>query len=290
MTPDDANPPAYLPFLNLFQSYVIIVAKVVCVALNYRLLMWTSFVRNGRKFRMESGTMTVYLMFHCANASISVLGDIYREIVYDPHQLNNKYVLFWTGILDVSYLAVSPVAVLFITIDRCFVLKRMYIPCGKKYRKRLLVADVVTIFLCYLLCCVVYLAELPLDLTKVARCEQFACLIIKYLNVPQLALKSVISTLNVVCSVAFLYLMNVSAFAKGMSNRVVKYTAITELVFITFPSYAGLLFNIVTGIPLAHYTGQYARMLCSIDATLCSLYFTYVMRQTSTHVNAMGTA
>ncbi|KAI1702809.1 hypothetical protein Ddc_16889 [Ditylenchus destructor] len=75
-------PPAYLPFLNSLQSYVIIVAKVVCIMLNYRLLMWTSFVRNAGKFCMESGAMTVYLMFHCVNATISVLGDIYREIFW----------------------------------------------------------------------------------------------------------------------------------------------------------------------------------------------------------------
>ncbi|KAI1706484.1 hypothetical protein DdX_12944 [Ditylenchus destructor] len=275
-------PPAYLPFLNSLESYIIIVAKVVCIVLNYRLLMWTSFVRTAGKFCLESGAMVVYVIFHCGNATISLLGDIYREIFWDPQQSNNQYVLFWTGIPDVNYLGVAPVVVLFITVDRCFALKKVYISSGKKYRKALLVADVVTIFFWYLLCCIAYLAELPLDLAKVAHCEQFACLMIKYVSIPQLAIRSVFTTLNVVWSMAFLYLLK--------SNRVVTYTVISEMILITIPSYAGLLFNAVTGIPLAHYVGQYGKLLCAIDAALCSLYFTYVVLQKSRQMSPMGLA
>ncbi|KAI1729922.1 hypothetical protein Ddc_02595 [Ditylenchus destructor] len=123
----------------------------------------------------------------------------------------------------------------------------------------------------------VYLMELPLDLKRVSSCELFACLMIKSRSLPQFMWKLVTSCTNLFSCFTFLYLLRNSKNAKIIKNRVVKATMLFEVCFNAIPGIAGYLFNIIVGETPANYVGQYAVMLCYVNALCSSIFYTKVM-------------
>lgn len=88
----------------------------------------------------------------------------------------NPYVLFWTGLgIDVYY-GLAPVALFFLTLERCFALIWTY-----KYhaaaKKIMLVVELMVIAACLAICVGICVVELPIDEEKGSRCRSKKCVI-----------------------------------------------------------------------------------------------------------------
>uniref|UniRef100_A0A915CVS0 G-protein coupled receptors family 1 profile domain-containing protein n=1 Tax=Ditylenchus dipsaci TaxID=166011 RepID=A0A915CVS0_9BILA len=189
--------------------------------------------------------------------------------MYEP------YLLFWMGMFAVNYMVACPLNVLLLAVDRCLSLK-LTINYTRRFRKWVIWVGVAVILGVVMASTYVYLMDLPLDLTKVARCETFTCVLVKYRNLPQLFAKVVFATANVLFSAIFFYLLKKNVQSK-VNDRVVKNTILLEIVFDVIPAYSAFCFNMIAGEPSANYVGQFAITACVLDAAFCAVFYSIAM-------------
>ncbi|KAI1695348.1 hypothetical protein DdX_19624 [Ditylenchus destructor] len=193
--------------------------------------------------------------------------------MYDPQ------ILYWLGIWSGTYMAVAPLAVLWLVVDRCISLKFYgYYKNGRQTEFVLL--GTVTMVALSLASTWMYLLELPLDMSKVTRCETMACTMRKSRSLHQLLCKDILATANILCSLLFFYFVRQngqSNSAKIIKNRVVRNTIIFAVVFDIIPGYFAYGFSLITGESSANYLGQYTVFLCTFDAALCAIFYSHVM-------------
>lgn len=83
-----------------------------------------------------------------------------------PPPLYSPYVLYWTGMLQVSYVAVSSLPVLFLSVDRCLTLN---VPLGR-YRRwvepKIVPVGAVALIVFYVISMAIGLMEIPLQWDK----------------------------------------------------------------------------------------------------------------------------
>ncbi|KAI1726129.1 hypothetical protein DdX_02824 [Ditylenchus destructor] len=160
---------------------------------------------------------------------------------------NAPHAVFWTGIWMMIALIVTPIPVIFLSLDRCLAVK-FAARYTAKVQGRLIRADIAIIIIVYMTGLVFLLLELPLDVVKGTTCITVSCLLKKYkalqITVPKLAL----SLISVAFGCMFLIVVNGKAF--------------TLMIF---------------GIPIALYLGEYSVMLNALESAIISVYYYVVL-------------
>ncbi|KAI1707271.1 hypothetical protein Ddc_14928 [Ditylenchus destructor] len=176
----------------------------------------------------------------------------------DP--LYQPYALFSTGMFMGIYLYAPAVPVFFLTLERCVALKFPVKFNSKFVRRRMpIIATIATIMWCVAIALGFFL-ELPLDVEKVKYCEIASCTNIKYHGASQQYMKISMAVMNVLCTTYFYYAL---------------------LTFKTFNGTQGLL-TVATGESSANFFGNYGMTLFSLDAVICSLFYTRVYLKKNT--------
>ncbi|KAL7074778.1 hypothetical protein ACQ4LE_006167 [Meloidogyne hapla] len=305
----------YVTYLNFGEHIVGLISQLTAIVIITILLLIYNFNVDLLKVKTFSRSMIFYLCVHLFCAIFGIPHLIYKVFWWKPLEAGatnsayDPYFLFWTGLPELSYMALAPFCVLYLIIDRCLALRLL----TDKTNKLLSYLATIFGFLIYCSSLGIYIAELPLDLNKgpfektsfhypgngaknshkqfwkwnnlklVSRCELASCLMLKYRNILQLSAKMVIGTLNVIFCLIFLYLLEKSGNGKNLKNRVVKYTITLEILFNVLPGYSAVIFNVITGTPSSAYIGEFALVFCSMDAAICSaIYLRLFLRQKNT--------
>uniref|UniRef100_A0A915E4K0 Major facilitator superfamily (MFS) profile domain-containing protein n=1 Tax=Ditylenchus dipsaci TaxID=166011 RepID=A0A915E4K0_9BILA len=190
---------------------------------------------------------------------------LYMAIMWRPDRvIFNPYQIFFSGIWAFSYQISEPIAVLFLTIERLMSLGKTF---GYNRRIKMLLAIV----------------DLPLDLDKVSKCTFWSCIIIKYRNLPQQGIKVFFASLNLIFGGIFFYIIRNYKF--NINNRSVKTIVLLELCLNAFPVYVGFTFNLVLGMNLSNFIGQYALLFCTLDAAVCGTLYSLLMTRKKPRLN-----
>ena len=81
--------------------------------------------------------------------------------------LYNPYVLFWTHTFESAYMAIAPIPVFVLTIDRIMALSSFWPnSITSRLRRALIPTAIITIAGCFIAGVLIYLIELPLDLDQ----------------------------------------------------------------------------------------------------------------------------
>ncbi|KAI1713316.1 hypothetical protein Ddc_11969 [Ditylenchus destructor] len=217
----------YLPYLSLAENCLVLMCitstTIALTVLFYRLF----FKPNLLVTRTISKPMLIFLSHHLLNSIFGFFYHFYLVIWWRPVGITySPYILFWSGFWVANYWAINPVAVFFLTVDRCLAIVLI-----NKY---------------------------------VSNCQSFPCLLIKFHSVPQLAIKMTFGWLNILASAFFFYL--IKSLSYNINNRVVVVSVVFECAFNTIPGGLSFLFTMVTGDTLANYLGPIGSTLLVVDA------------------------
>ncbi|KAI1701264.1 hypothetical protein Ddc_17695 [Ditylenchus destructor] len=176
-----------------------------------------------------------------------------------------------------TYLAVAPLAILVLTVDRCLAIK-FHLHYSKSLQTKIVTFGAVIIILATIAFTLAALPELPLNMAKVSLCENVACVTIKIRNQPQLLSKTIFATVNVICSLFFFYTLRKAARGNEsrIKNRAVKITILLEIFLNIIPGYFAYFFNVITGEVSSNYVGQISMLLCTADAAICATFYSLV--------------
>lgn len=179
---------AYIPYLSTIQQLINMICMTIAIVLFANLLAQIAFGRKSA-LRGASGSLIFYMMFHliCTISaypcivyrlldfikgnffhdisvilpSISALQSPDRQLHKDkPDQLG-----FFFNIFSMNYIFVASIPTLFLTLDRCLVLKFKW-TYTKSLRKQMLIANCFVTCCAYLTLTTLSMRELPLQLNK----------------------------------------------------------------------------------------------------------------------------
>ncbi|KAI1704469.1 winged helix-turn helix domain-containing protein [Ditylenchus destructor] len=262
-------PREYLTYLSLAENCLVLLCitstTIALTVLFYRLF----FKPNLLVTRTFSKPMLIFLSHHLLNSIFGFFYHFYLVIWWRADgSTYSPYVLFRSGFWVSNYWAINPVAVFFLTVDRCLaiVLSNKY---GNRAKSIVLMLESVTLAGLYVFSTCFYFLDLPLDLSTVSSCQSFPCLLIKFRSVPQLAIKMTFGWLNILASALFFYLIKNVSY--NISNRVVVVSVVFECVFNTIPGCLSFLFTMVTGDTWTNYLGPIGSTLVIVDAACNSL-------------------
>ncbi|KAI1713334.1 hypothetical protein Ddc_11988 [Ditylenchus destructor] len=259
----------YLPYLSLAENCLVLICitstTIALTVLFYRLF----FKPNLLVTRTISKPMLIFLSHHLLNSIFGFFYHFYLVIWWRPVGISySPYILFWSGFWVSNYWAINPVAVFFLTVDRCLaiVLVHRY---GNRAKHIMLILECGTLAGFYVFSTYIYFLDLPLDLSKVSNCQSFPCLLIKSRSVPQLAIKMTFGWLNILASAFFFYLIKNVSY--NINNRVVVVSVVFECAFNTIPGCLSFVFTMVTGDTWTNYLGPIGSTLVIVDAACNSL-------------------
>ncbi|KAI1696763.1 hypothetical protein DdX_18870 [Ditylenchus destructor] len=270
--------PPHLTYVNFGENIVAVVAEPVTIVLMSNLIYCSTF----KKWKIQGRTLSrSMLVFMCTHLFFAITCIPYSWFIifnwnpnFDPNTVTASYynTLYYLGLMGNNYMAVSPVPVFFLQLDRCFALKMW-----GRARSIVFWLSLVAVISIAIAGIYISLLELPLDIEKVKQCTTSGCVFIKYQGKPQLYTKLVFGTLNFINSGYLFYLLRKHQ-SLSVKNRVVKATAIMEFFFSIIPSYFGIIYVTITGISTANVIGQYVLMSCIVDAAGCSIIYSVLFR------------
>ncbi|KAI1693878.1 serpentine type 7TM GPCR chemoreceptor srbc domain-containing protein [Ditylenchus destructor] len=123
---------------------------------------------------------------------------------------NTKYdmnIFFWTGMLSANYTSISPIPVLFLTLDRCLALRFPLKYNNALIRQLISMCCVTIILIDYIGSTVILLLELPLPIYLIKDCITFGCVPIKHKTYYQLFWKTAFGSIDLLCGIYFFYLL-----------------------------------------------------------------------------------
>ncbi|KAL3120214.1 hypothetical protein niasHT_000244 [Heterodera trifolii] len=250
--------------------------------LAFRLLLLARFRPAVLRVPELSRALVTYLCFHTVGAAISlpynafVMLAFYFDTADARHSAGTIYTVYWLGQWQNSYTLISPLAVLFLTIERCFIIKLATNPTKQaRVERHLSWVGIGTILAAYSASTFIYIDELPLNITNLQLngCESFSCLVLKWGNMPQLFFKCTISILNIVCCVYFMRSLHSVNVLLKMNNCMIIVTICFELCLNFVPALVSIGFKYFgTGL-LSNLSSTCA----VLDALCCTTYYSLVL-------------
>ncbi|KAI1703733.1 hypothetical protein Ddc_16430 [Ditylenchus destructor] len=276
----------YLTYLNFYET----LATLLCILVTN--LFTLNLIRchyRGKtkfcsiKFRLCKSLLT-YLYSHFILSLISIPYHIYFILHWDPDgtEVENLTLFYVLGIWPNVYLAMTPMFVSLLAVDRCLAI---WLAANYTGPFRAIVVGVgrTVILLAVVLNTVIFLLELPLDRSTVATCETFPCMVLKFRFYPQNLTKIVCFVINFGCSFSFFALLRrrtaITGLSKRISDRIVKYTLVLDFLFETLPTIVSSVFIHIVGVPPNNFIGPYAALLGMMNAGICSVLYSRTLLQ-----------
>ncbi|KAL3085626.1 hypothetical protein niasHT_037367 [Heterodera trifolii] len=284
------------------------VCKLITALLITRLLLLARFRPAVLRVPELSHALRTFLGFHLAGAIVTMPYNAYVSIVYytSPgvdksvqHKPSsyNMYALYWLGQWQNTYTALSPLVVLFLTLERCFIIKLATTPATReKVERRLFWAGIGTLLAAFMLSTLFFMDELPLNIMElnVIGCQSVSCVMRKWDNMPQLVIKGTAGILNIFCSIYFLYSLHKLQTSRAMmklKNHLVIVTICFAICLDFFPAFLGIILNIFGSGLLSNV----ASTSTVVDSLCCAIYFSLVFvppswlrRAVANNANAIG--
>ncbi|KAI1715333.1 hypothetical protein Ddc_10989 [Ditylenchus destructor] len=278
---------AYLTYLNYAESWIAVIAHFTATISISHFLFCVHFSKKFSKYPFilkdhPSKPMISYMYIHAIMSTVCTPYKVYIVYKWQPlaptstTALYDPFWLFWTGLWTVDYMTMAPLCVLMLTVDRCL---RLGWPLwyGRWQIQNFVVwTGMSAILVTFLGSTWMFLQELPLDLKKTARCESFTCVCVKSLAAPQTLMKLIFGTVNLSGCILFFYKLRKSSVRGKLKDRVIKYTAIFEILFDMCPAYFNYFFNTITGEASTNYIGVLSGTLTQVDAAICGLLYTFL--------------
>ncbi|KAL3119469.1 hypothetical protein niasHT_008983 [Heterodera trifolii] len=256
------------------------VSKLITALLIAHLLLLARFRPAVLRVPELSRALRTFLCFHLAGAIVTMPYNAYVPIAYytapkntDSIQLPNMRMLFWFGHLQNTYTAISPLAVLFLTLERCFVIKLATNPAKLARVERWLGwAGIGTLLAAFTASTCFYMDELPLNVAKLNEigCQTVSCVMRKWDNAPQMYIKGITSILNIVCCLYFLYSLRTIGAMLKLKNHHIIVTICCAIFLDFFPALVSYAFYILGSGLMSNLAST-----CTVlDSLCCAIYFT----------------
>ncbi|KAI1703702.1 hypothetical protein DdX_14755 [Ditylenchus destructor] len=286
----------YIPYLNVVEQVSNMTCMIVAIVLFSNLLLRNAFGRQNA-LRSISGTLTFYMTYHfiCAitafPCSFYQMIDWIRVLQSSDRQLHKEWadqLGFWFGTFASNYIFVAPVPTLFLTLDRCLVLKFKW-AYTKSLRTKMLVANCFVTCSVYLAVTGMSLGELPLQLDKIMNCIANTCFALRFRTLHYYYTRLVVESINVMLSIYFFIMLrrHHQTAKTSLRTRVVKLTLVADIAFSMVPNYIQLIFNTVTGMSLGVYLGTFATTTFMFHPALCSIMYTRIFLSRSQNTKVM---
>uniref|UniRef100_A0A183BLQ8 G_PROTEIN_RECEP_F1_2 domain-containing protein n=1 Tax=Globodera pallida TaxID=36090 RepID=A0A183BLQ8_GLOPA len=191
------------------------------------------------------------------------------------HTPSTIYTIFFSGQWLITYTAISPLVVLFLTMERCFIIKLATNPAKRERIERWMCrASIATLLAAFSVSTAIYMDELPLDIDnlKLSNCESVSCLMVKWRNLPQMFFKGSVSFLNIFCCFYFLYTLRTFSAMKNLKNHLVIVTLCFAFCFDFVPAIVSIGFCIF-GLGLI---SNVASTCTALDACCCAIFYSLV--------------
>ncbi|KAL3085625.1 hypothetical protein niasHT_037366 [Heterodera trifolii] len=285
------------------------VCKLITALLITRLLLLARFRPAVLRVPEVSRALRIFLCFHLAGAIVTMPYNAYVPIVYYTSPSDNKsvqhkpssynmYALYWLGQWQNTYAALSPLVVLFLTLERCFIIKLVTTPAKREsVERRLSWAGIGTLLAAFMLSTLFFMDELPLNITELydIGCQTVSCVMRKWDNMPQLVIKGTAGILNIFCSIYFRYSLHKLQTNRAMmklKNHLVIVTICFAICLDFFPAFLGIVLNIFGSGLLSNV----ASTSTVLDSLCCAIYFSLVFvppgwlkrRANANDANAIG--
>uniref|UniRef100_A0A914H6G2 Uncharacterized protein n=1 Tax=Globodera rostochiensis TaxID=31243 RepID=A0A914H6G2_GLORO len=283
------NASSYTDFVDLlntgltnaaFKQFTFVCLAITCT-LTMRLLLLARFRPAVLYVPELSRALIVYLCFHCAGAILSLPYNAYVLIKFyygtkSWHTPSTIYTIFWLGQWQNTYTAISPLVVLFLTVERCFVIKLATNPAKReRFGRWMCRASIVTMLAAFSASTCIYMAELPLDIDrlKLSSCASVSCLMLKWHNLLQLFFKCSVSFLNIFWCLYLLYSLRAFRAMKIIKNDLVIVTICFELCLNFLPALVSICFNYFGKGLLSNV----ASTCSALDACCCAIFYSLVL-------------
>ncbi|KAI1718280.1 DAF-16/FOXO Controlled, germline Tumor affecting [Ditylenchus destructor] len=266
--------PPYLPYLNFVENIIGFTDQAVAIGFFSHLMYCAFFVPKKLKVERLPRLMLMYMLNHLIFSCITIPYQGYMAIDWHVENAYNPYMIFWLGLTMNVYMVVTPLQVLFLTLDRCLIL--MFAEYYQERQKRLLfVVCLLCIFGFGAMVYVICLMELPLPLDKVKQCDSYPCLASKSKSLHVFYCKIIFGLLNVILGAVFFFALR-KRNSKQIKNRIIKFTIMAEILFNVLPAWSSALFNNLFADNIANYLGQYVGMCATCDAVMCSIVYSAI--------------
>uniref|UniRef100_A0A183CJ38 G_PROTEIN_RECEP_F1_2 domain-containing protein n=1 Tax=Globodera pallida TaxID=36090 RepID=A0A183CJ38_GLOPA len=168
---DNSSPMELVDLLNsgmtnaAFKQFTF-VCLFISGTLNMRLLLLARFRPAVLHVPELSRALVVYLCFHCAGALLSLPYTAYVLINFyygtnDWYTPQMVYTIFLSGQWLITYTAISPLVVLFLTMERCFIIKLATNPAKRERIERWMCrASIATLLAAFSASTAIYMDEL----------------------------------------------------------------------------------------------------------------------------------
>jgi len=284
----------YFPYLNIVQNSVAVLCALMAISLNARLIYhgWVHQSKSSNqalKVRQLSKAMWFYLSVHLIGCVLTLPYNFYVVCNWRPAPLSpyDPYTLYWLGLPLIAYYTMSPVPILFLTIDRCLALK-VRSRNDNQLREWIFLFGCAILFVAAMGSLTVNAAELPLDMDRVEGCQTFGCLVLKYRSQPQLLFKNMMELLNLLLALYFFRLLSSTSLAMEVSvsgarreillkNRMVKCVLVLEIFFNVIPNITSYAINVMTGVSATIYLGQFPVTFLCINGALCGCFYNWML-------------
>ncbi|KAL3085631.1 hypothetical protein niasHT_037372 [Heterodera trifolii] len=282
------------------------VSKLITALLIVRLLLIARFRPAVLSVPELSHALRTFLFFHLAAAIVTMPYNAYVPIAYYTEKsyddtvqktqpIYNYSVLFWLGHFHNTYTAISPLVVLFLTLERCFVIKLATKPATMARVERWLGwAGIGTLLAAFTASTCFYIDELPLNISLLneINCQSVSCLMLKWNNIPQLVFKCTISILNIFgCSYLLYSFHTISSAMIKKKNRYVIVTICFAIILDFFPALVNIVFDLFN----LGFIGNFGSTCTVLDSLCCAIYFSLVFvppgrlkRGGANNANAIG--
>ncbi|KAL3085632.1 hypothetical protein niasHT_037373 [Heterodera trifolii] len=260
------------------------VCKLITALLITRLLLLVRFRPAVLRVPELSRALRTFLCFHLAGAIVTMPYNAYVPITYytattnddtvqETQPIYNYSMLFWLGQFHNTYTALSPLAVLFLTLERCFIIKLATNPAKLARVERWLGwAGIGTLLAAFTASTCFYMDELPLNLENLydIGCQSVSCVMRKWDNAPQMYIKGITSILNIVCCVYFLYSLRTIGAMVKLKNHHIIVTICCAICLDFFPALVSNAFFILGSGLMSNLAST-----CTVlDSLCCAIYFT----------------
>ncbi|KAI1709516.1 hypothetical protein DdX_11304 [Ditylenchus destructor] len=234
------------------------------------------FKRNVLRINSMSASLLIFIVIHIAGAVAFVPYFLYVIIFWsytDGNGTYDPYVLYWTGMFTVLYLAVSSTATFFLTLDRCLLLRfpGQYFSKIKKRFPYIFAIVITTMAIAFI---GASLFELPLKLPQVRYCQSYGCLdSVSHYPRDQImtCIKQSISGINIVLMFYFAWMLRHRASDKR-NDHVVKVTIVVDVILDSVPLIIYRIF-LIADSAAALYVAQANGPLFALHVAVCGIYY-----------------
>ncbi|KAI1709548.1 hypothetical protein Ddc_13862 [Ditylenchus destructor] len=213
----------YVPYLNLIETIACVICRLITICTMSK-VVYHRF-RGTNKYprvRIVSPIVIIFLSVSVCCALTTLPYYLYTIIKWTPANTYDVTAMYWLGIHLSNSVAVLPVLIFFLTLDRCLALNYPLLYSRQMYKWTAVNAIIVTILVYVLM----------------KTCSVFTCIMLKFNILPQFVYKVGFGTANLVLTIYFLWVTRPSACEKNIitSEPLVKYTGLFAALFVSIDS------------------------------------------------------